>query len=188
MTKIIGGKYKGTTLLVPAGKIVRPTSSIKKETLFNILTSYFLKINDNNLFYNKIVLDVFSGTGGLGLESLSRGSKYCYFIEKNKKVISYLEKNCEKILKIKNYKIFNIDYFNLDIKLLDKKIDIVFFDPPYNYKINNAFFNPISSKINKNSIFIIETNNKTKVPILENFELINEKLFKNTKITFLKKT
>ena len=188
MTKIIGGKYKGTTLLVPAGKIVRPTSSIKKETLFNILTSYFLKINDNNLFYNKIVLDVFSGTGGLGLESLSRGSKYCYFIEKNKKVISYLEKNCKKTLKTKNYKIFNIDYFNLDIKLLDKKIDIVFFDPPYNYKINNVFFNLILPKINKNSIFIIETNNKTKVPILKNFKLINEKLFKNTKITFLKKT
>ena len=156
MTKIIGGKYKGKTLLVPVGKIVRPTSSIKKETLFNILTSYFLKINDNNLFYNKIILDAFSGTGSLGLECLSRGSEYCYFVE--------------------------------DIKLLDKKIDIVFFDPPYNYKINNVFFNLILPKINKNSIFIIETNNKTKVPILKNFKLINEKLFKNTKITFLKKT
>ena len=51
MTKIIGGKYKGTHLLVPRGNLVRPTSSLKKEALFSIITSHFIKLNDNKKFF-----------------------------------------------------------------------------------------------------------------------------------------
>ena len=116
MIKIIGGKYKGKSLSVIKGNIVRPTSLIKKQAIFNILMSYFLKKDNKKKFTDKIILDAYAGTGALGLEALSRGSKFCYFIDKDKKVIKKIKNTCIIIIEndksnplpeIKNMKIIN---------------------------------------------------------------------------------
>lgn len=186
MIKIIGGKYKGTNLLVPDGKIVRPTLSLKKEAIFNILTSYYLRSGDREIFSKKIILDAFAGCGGLGLEALSRGSNFCYFIEKNKIVENFLKKNCSKILKKNQFKIINIDFNNLSSKVLKYKIDIVFFDPPYEYNFDEFSFKSILIKIKKNAIFVLETDHKKIIPKFDFLKILDERIFKKTKITLLK--
>ena len=187
MTKIIGGKYKGTHLLVPKGNLVRPTSSIKKEALFNIITSHLLKLNDKTTFANKIILDAFAGSGALGLEALSRGANYCYFIEKNKITGKFLKKNCDKILNKNQYEIFNINYYNMPSDLLYHNLDIVFFDPPYDYKIDESLFSIISKKANKSCIYIIEMSNRSSISKISHLKIFNERIFGKTKISFLTK-
>ena len=187
MTKIIGGKYKGTHLLVPRGNLVRPTSSLKKEALFNIITSYFLKLKNKTTFSNKIILDAFAGSGALGLEALSRGGNYCYFIEKNKINGKFLKNNCDKILNKNQYEIFNFNYYNMNFDLLNHNLDIVFFDPPYDYKIDESLFYLISKKVNKSCIYIIEMSNKSSMPKISYLKIFNERIFGKTKIIFLTK-
>ena len=187
MTKIIGGKYKGTSLLVPKGNLVRPTSSLKREALFNIITSYLLKLNNKTTFSNKIILDAFAGSGALGLEALSRGANFCYFIENNKITRKFLKKNCDKILNKNQYKIFNFNYYHMPFDLLKHNLDIIFFDPPYGYKIDESLFNLISKKTNKSCIYIIEMSNRTLMPKIYNLKIFNERIFGKTKIGFLAK-
>ena len=81
MINIIGGKFKGTKLQVPEN-IVRPTSSIKREAIFSILESYALQ-NSYDLYEKKCFIDLFAGSGSLGLEAVSRGASHAYFFESN---------------------------------------------------------------------------------------------------------
>ena len=75
--RVIGGRFGGRKIPSPKSETIRPTSDFVRESIFNIL---------NNLidFEDIVVCDIFAGTGALGLESLSRGASYAYFIEKNR--------------------------------------------------------------------------------------------------------
>ena len=84
MLKIIGGNKKRKIIEIPKNK-VRPTSSKKRESIFSILESNALK-NNIQLYDNKIILDLYAGSGSLGLEAISRGAKFCYFYEKDEYV------------------------------------------------------------------------------------------------------
>ena len=187
MIKIIGGKYKGKSLSVIKGNIVRPTSLIKKQAIFNILMSYFLKKDNKKKFTDKIILDAYAGTGALGLEALSRGSKFCYFIDKDKKVIKELKKNCEKILDINQYKILNIDFNDLEISEIGHKLDFIFLDPPYKHIINKKILEKVIKKIKNTCIIIIENDKSNPLPEIKNMKIINEKKFGKTRITFMNK-
>ena len=185
MIKIIGGNKKGYMLSVPKGNLVRPTSGMKKQAVFNILTSRYLKIGDTDLFSKKIVLDAFAGIGGLGLEALSRGAAFCYFVEKSNLTIKYLNNNCLKTLNVDEFKVLHSRYNELDLNHIDKGLDIIFFDPPYDYKISTKTFDIISSKINKNAIFIVETSKTRIVPKIDYLNVIDERFFGRTKISFM---
>ena len=89
MLNIIGGLKKRTKLVVPT-KNVRPTSSKKREAIFSILESNALK-NKTDFYSNGYFLDLFAGSGSLGLEAISRGAKFCYFYEINKDIVKIIE-------------------------------------------------------------------------------------------------
>ena len=97
MPNIIGGKYKKTILDVP-NKLVRPTYAFKREAIFSILESYAIK-HSIEIYKKKSIIDIFAGSGLVGLEAISRGMDKAYFIENNDNVIKILEKNCQKICK-----------------------------------------------------------------------------------------
>ena len=107
MINIIGGKFKRKKIEVPK-KEVRPTSAIKREAIFSILESYAFD-NSFDLYSNKCFIDLFAGSGSLGLEAISRGASFSYFYELNNNVIKILKKNCEAICKKKEFKIFQKD-------------------------------------------------------------------------------
>ncbi len=185
MPSIIGGKYKRTTIEVP-NKYVRPTSALKREAIFAILESYALK-HDIDIYKNKSIIDVFAGSGLIGLEAISRGIRKAYFIENNENVLKVLENNCKKICQNKEYEII----FNSAVKGLNSEFDtkpsIIFIDPPY-YKedINSILLKILKNEILiKDTIIIIEINKKEKIQIPNNLNLFKEKTYGKTKLLFL---
>lgn len=156
MSKIISGIFKNIKLEVFPNKNMRPTSCRAKEALFDII-QFDLK--------NKIFIDLFAGTGQIGLEALSRGVSKCFFVEKSKKSARILMQNINKVSKISNKKL-NFEVFILDIyKFLDKfdqKADIIFSDAPFDVPINKKNFEKFAQIINPDGIIIIENESKNK--------------------------
>ena len=183
--KIIGGLNKRTIIQVPKYN-VRPTSAQKRESIFSIIESYGIK-NEYNIYNQANILDLFAGTGSLGLEAISRGAVFGYFYENNSKIILNLKKNCLKICKNNKFKIINEDILTSKFKNINKKISIVFIDPPYNIKLfEKIFININQSKIlSKNAIIIIECYKKTKINIPHYYNCFNERIYGKTKIFFL---
>lgn len=121
--RIIGGKYRSRVLASFDGEAVRPTADRVKESLFNILS---LKI------YGARALDLFCGTGALGLECLSRGAREVVFNDQSKQSVALLKKNL-KTLKVQEgneVKIFNLDAC-VFLEGVKQPFDLIFIDPPY---------------------------------------------------------
>lgn len=147
--RIIGGVYKGRIFHPGKNFRSRPTTDIAREALFNILENRYD-------FSNKKILDLFSGTGSIGYEFISRGCQEATMVELDsvhyRFIVSVLEN-----LKIKNAMIFRADVFKF-LKTARRKYDIIFADPPYDMKtfgqVPEAVFN--AEILNENGLFIIE--------------------------------
>ena len=147
--RIVGGKYKGRIFKPNKSFKSRPTTDIAKEGLFNILGNRYD-------FSNKIILDIFSGTGSIGYEFISRGCQEATMVEidfmHHRFILSVLDK-----LEIKNARVFRTDALKFIMKSKDS-FDIIFADPPFNLKnlkeIPNFIFN--SPVLRANGLFILE--------------------------------
>lgn len=135
--RIIAGDAKGRRITTPSGRDTRPTSDRVKESLFNILGD---RVPD------AVVLDLFAGTGNLGLESLSRGAKLSIFIDFNRDSIKIIKENI-KLLKYEgNCEVYHNDAVSA-LNILAKreiKFDIIFVDPPYHKELVPAVIDKIS--------------------------------------------
>ena len=121
--RIIAGKWKGRKINFPEQLDVRPTGNKTRETLFNWL--------QGELFGAKC-LDLFSGSGALGLEALSRGAKYVRFVEKNNKTAGYIKKSLSEFEKeVTGEEVICADAIDW-IQKNNEVFDIVFIDPPFN--------------------------------------------------------
>ena len=143
--KIIAGKYKNRILKSFKVQSVRPTSGVVKKSLFEIIKP----------LNNKNVLDLFSGTGSLGIESLSRGASSATFVENNKKVFKILLENIKTICVEDKVYILNTDV-NRFLKSHNKKYDIIFADPPYGTISFEELKLKVSKLLNYNGIFCME--------------------------------
>ncbi len=123
--RIIGGEFRSRVLAEFAGASVRPTSDRAREALFNILS---LKVRGAR------VLDLFAGSGALGLESLSRGAEEVVFNDYSKDSLAVLKKNLQtlKIPLSDKVKAYNYDYITC-LERQNKPFDIIFLDPPYQF-------------------------------------------------------
>ena len=185
MPSIIGGKYKGTKIEVPS-KLVRPTSALKREAIFSILESYFMK-NSIDIYKDKSIIDIFAGSGLIGLEAISRGMKKSYFIENDESVFKTLKRNCDKVCKINEYEII----FEKAISGIERKFDIkpsiIFIDPPYNKgNIDQILLKIIKNKIKfHDTIVVIETEKNQQIVIPEGLVILKERIYGKTKLIFL---
>ena len=187
MINIIAGKYKGTKLEVPI-QSVRPTSAIKREAIFSILESY-ASINSYDLYADKCFIDLFAGSGSLGLEAISRGSAFGYFFEIDNEVLNTLTLNCKKICKENQFRIYQQDITHVIDANFDYPIAGIFIDPPYKLNPFNNLLKKLLEKniIQQDTITIVETNNKTSFQIINGLTVLNERIYGKTKILFLKK-
>ena len=124
--RIITGKAKGIILKAPAGDVTRPTADRVKEAVFSMLQ---FDVEDRS------VLDLFAGSGQMGLEALSRGAKEATFVDKSKDAIKLIKENSEKAKLSNNALIFQSDYIEFLQKNKGKSYDIIFLDPPYTAKM-----------------------------------------------------
>lgn len=121
--RVIAGKYKSRQLKSVKSNLTRPTTDRNKENMFNIIGPYFEGGN---------VLDLFAGSGGLGIEALSRGCDYLYSVDNQYAAFQVIKENI-KMLAIENAKVFKLDYRKALKRFASEqvKFDLVLLDPPY---------------------------------------------------------
>lgn len=127
--RVIAGKYKGRKLYSPEDSSVRPTTDKVKEACFSILT---------NELYGARVLDLFAGTGGLGIEALSRGASYCLFADASRRSLNLVKQNLEHCKVEERTRLSAGDYSKVLRSLAgriedgrEEPFDIILLDPPY---------------------------------------------------------
>lgn len=177
--RIIAGAYKGFRLQSFSGKEIRPTSDKIREAIFDIIGSKIVGAE---------FLDLFAGTGAMGIEAISRGAKEVTFVEIDRKAIAIIKLNLNKIYQNTYSNILRNDYLQA-IKLLSlnqKIFDIIFIDPPYNKKYLSKALQEIdkSTIIKKESLIIVQHPIQTEVK--EDFTNIfccKEKKYGSSKIT-----
>jgi len=156
--RIIAGRMKGTKLFTLDGINTRPTLDRVKEPLFSIIN---FKLEDS------IVLDLFSGSGALGLESISRGAKKAYLCDNSYDAIRIINQNIEKTRAKDQVQIFSKNFEKVLEECSSKgiKFDVIFLDPPYKTDYAERATQIIVEKnlLNDNGIIIIETDSKEKV-------------------------
>ncbi|MGQ9465342.1 MAG: 16S rRNA (guanine(966)-N(2))-methyltransferase RsmD [bacterium] len=172
--KIIAGLNKGRYLKV-ARSGMRPTKGIVRSAIFNVLGK---KVND------AWIMDIFAGTGALGIEALSRGAKFCTFIENHPKM---LIKNIKELGLTAKTEIIKKDFRPALKQLHKKKFDIIFIDPPYekDYLIPAMKLLHLYSLIAKNGIVVAEHTHFNPCVFPSEYILLKEKRYGDTFVSFL---
>tara|TARA_Y100000590_G_scaffold470400_1_gene664545 strand:+ start:9665 stop:10234 length:570 start_codon:yes stop_codon:yes gene_type:complete len=181
--RIVSGSLKGKKIISGSNSVIRPTSDKVKMAIFNIIAHRLVDFN----FKGKNVLDLFSGTGALGIEALSRGASFSTFVDFSK----LAEEVC--LTNLENCNLSNqAMYINCDIKKLSNikfkdKFDIIFADPPYKKNYSEIIFKNInkSELLKQNGILIIEEDKNINLSIEDNFELLSHKEYGGTQILIL---
>lgn len=125
--RIVGGKFKGHSLASPSGQSTRPTSDRVREAIFNILAHGI----DDFTIEGTRVLDLFAGTGAMGLEAVSRGARFCQFVDDSAESRGLIRRNADAVGVIGQVKIWRRDATRLGPCAPQPGFDLVFADPPY---------------------------------------------------------
>ena len=155
--RVISGKAKGLTLKTIEGDSTRPTRDMVREALFSIIMNY---TKDSDF------LDLFAGSGAIGIEALSRGANSCVFIDYNPSCVKVIKENLEKAKLMDKSKVYNTDYKNALSKFIKGSFDVIYIDPPYNKEMGIDAINRISINdiLRDDGIIIIETDTNELVP------------------------
>ncbi len=179
--RVIAGSARRMQLISPVGYETRPTSDKTKETLFNVLMPYLGGIR---------FLDLFAGSGAIGIESLSRGAEYAVFVEKSKNALDVIKKNIHITHFDDKSSVMAMDVMSA-LHMLEKKgtFDIIFMDPPYGQGIHEEvlYYLSSSSICNEDTIIVVECDNNTEFDYLSDLsmEIFKEKVYKNNKHVFI---
>ena len=166
--RIVGGRARGTKINTIESMTTRPTLDRVRESLFNII---------QNDIKDAIVLDLFAGSGALGIEALSRGASKAYFCDSNIKAVRVIKDNITKTRFENEAEVYNCDYKKC-LEQIKERVDIIFIDPPYKEGIAVEAVSLIENNNRlKNSLMIIETDeperdeqeikNKTQMKIID---------------------
>ena len=161
--RVIAGKYRGQSLQTREGLDTRPTLDNVKEAMFNIIG---FKI------YNTTVIDVFSGSGALGIEALSRGAKKVIFNDVDKTAVKYIKSNLTKLKVSEEYEVKNLDYLDF-LESINEKIDIVLLDPPYKKYVYLEILSFLEEHnlLNPYALIIFECEKDFKIDIVDGYKV-----------------
>lgn len=180
--RIISGKARGTKLYTLEGNITRPTLDRVKESVFNII--------QNNII-ESVFVDLFSGSGAIGLEAASRGAKKVILCEKDKNAANIIKKNIEKTHLNENTILYNMNYEKM-IEKLNEKIDIIYIDPPYKTDLAYESLKKMIELelITNDTLIIVETDEEERIIKQMNeleIEIINKRKYGRVYLIFIKR-
>lgn len=180
--RVIAGVARSMPLKTPDGPDTRPTTDRIKETLFNIL---------QNDIPGAVFVDMFCGSGGIGIEALSRGAKKAYFIENAPAALNCVQQNlqftklADKAVVLKNDAVSGLS------GIFEKTVDIIFMDPPYDAGHEERVLRVLQQMryVTEDTLIIVEASLQTDMDYAENygFEVIRQKKYKTNKHIFLKR-
>ena len=175
--RVISGTAKGQRLLAPEGLDTRPTADRMKEALFNVISFDIMGCR---------FLDLFSGSGAIGIEALSRGAESAVFLECSSESASVIRKNLGSELS-KRACVYCCDISELSKRTENSKFDIIFMDPPYNSDCIRLALEQIKTGdlLYTGGYIIAEQGSKDSVPQVSGFQVYKQKIYKTTKFVFL---
>jgi 16S rRNA (guanine966-N2)-methyltransferase len=173
--RIISGQVSGQLLKFPKSKKIRPATSKVREAIFSILAQKTEK---------SFVLDLYAGSGSLGIEALSRGAKEAVFVDENKDSILMIRQNLNKIgfskfSKIKKTSIENFFKYNKE------KFDLIFVDPPWS-QINLGIFLSMHKFLKQDGIIIFLHPKHFKIKNMNDLKIIDKRNYGDSGVTFFK--
>lgn len=148
--RIIAGKFKSRIINAPSGNNTRPTSDKTRQAIFNIIAPYV---------YDATILDIFSGSGALAIEAISRGAKKAYLIDNDFQAIKIIKDNLKKLNIENDCQIINADYTSIE-NLKNIKFDIILLDPPYKLNVFMEILTLIEKNdlLSDNGVIVYESN------------------------------
>lgn len=180
--RVIAGEARRLKLVTPEGNDTRPTQDRIKETLFNML---------QNDVPGSVFIDVFAGSGGIGIEALSRGAKKAYFIENNIKAVKCINQNIQTTKFEDRATVLKSDVLVGLKNIKEKEVDLIFVDPPYESGLYERTFELLSRLpyVTEYTMLIAECNLDMDLAVFEDngFEIIKEKRYKTNQHVFMKK-
>lgn len=183
--RVIAGKARRLQLKTVEGLATRPTQDRTKETLFNVLQPSI---------EGAVFLDLFSGSGAIGIEALSRDAREAYFVENQRKACECIKDNLDHTRLTEHAHILSKDVMAAIDWLEDRKVrfDIIFMDPPYNQELERDVLYRLdgSSICTEDTLVVTEASLETDFSYVESagFQMIKEKCYKNNKHVFLERT
>ena len=181
--RIVAGKFRGRTVQGPKSNAIRPTSDRLRESIFNILVhAYGDPITDAR------VIDLFAGTGALGLEALSRGAKFALFVEQSIEARGIIRENVEALGVIGVSNVFRRDAAKLGPRGPIDPFDLVFCDPPYGQGLAEKALAGARAGgwLNPGALVVVEDAIKPGVRTPEGYEELEQRRYDETEVTFLR--
>jgi len=181
--RVIAGTAKRLQLKTVEGMDTRPTTDRIKETLFNMISGYLA---------DSFFLDLFSGSGAIGIEALSRGAAFACFVEQNKNAMNCVRENLAYTKLSDKAKLYQMDVLAA-LHLLEstQTFDYIFMDPPYNQLLEKKVLTYLSTSklLSNDGIIIVEASLETDFSYVGElgFSVIKEKVYKTNKHIFLEK-
>ena len=168
--RIVAGELRGRKISAPDGNTTRPTTDMAREAIFNALTSL-------NAIVDARVLDLFAGSGALGIEALSRGARHCTFIERDRDALKSLQDNIKKLGLDDRATVIRGDASIAAAKVAD--IDLVMVDPPYEYRDWQGLLTNITAPL-----VVAESNRE--INGIQGWESVRSKRYGRTHVTYLR--
>jgi len=182
--RVVAGKARSLQLMTVPGMEVRPTTDRIKETLFNMIS---------NEVPGSRFLDLFAGSGSIGIEALSRGAEHAVFVDKNRAAIQCIRKNLDHVRMSADASVLQMDVTAAIAQLEQKKeqFDVVFMDPPYDCLLEKDVLARLadSDLVSEDTLIIVEASLTTEFDYLEQlgYYIRKDKVYKTNRHVFIQK-
>ncbi|MGA9765989.1 MAG: 16S rRNA (guanine(966)-N(2))-methyltransferase RsmD, partial [Rhodomicrobium sp.] len=184
--RIVGGRFRGRAIASPVGALTRPTSDRVRESLFNILIHGV----EGFEIEGARVLNLFAGTGALGLEALSRGAAYCLFVEDNADARGIIRENIEQLGLTGASKVWRRDATKLGPAAPMQPFQLLFADPPYGKGLGEQALGAAldGGWLSASAVCVLEERADIELPIPAAFSLLEKRVYGDTALHFLRKS
>lgn len=186
--RIVGGAFKGRALKAPSSQTVRPTSDRARESLFNILEHNGNLFSDGHALEGANVIDLFAGTGALGLEALSRGAAYTLFVDSSVEGRGLIRENMLTMGVAVRARLFRRDATKIGDRGKMDPFTLAFLDPPYGKGLGEQALRALDDGdwLARGALVVFEESTKADVTISEAFTVLDEREVGEARMRFLR--
>ena len=174
--RVIAGSARGRQLVAPRGTVTRPITDRVKETLFGILAERVIDAR---------VLDLYAGSGSIGIEALSRGAASCEFVELDRRASAAIRENLERTGVAEDASVHQVDVLRYLSRAADDRFNLAFLDPPYEERAILAPLVRLVARLTPGAVVVVKHHWRTPVPEPPGLTNWRERRFGETTLTFL---